>query len=215
MYLTKELKLKRGSTKTSRNPGIPGSTETRRAVKDTNTRISMTGNGEDNKVAITSSCSIRSRLAWLAALCLINYILKPAAVKKVNMPIRPGDRKDRVTRPWHDFSPIRAVAGTNGVFAGIIYHPEGNPNGYVQALLEPLDRETGQNMRQHRDMSSRPEFRRHEAAQRGEKWDSNHPYSNHRVMTIPGREQGSVVMTGAITHYKGGRKKEKRNGKTS
>lgn len=151
----------------------------------------------------------------VAGSVVFDYNLKPATVKKVNMPIRLGDRKDRVTRLWNDPGPIRAVAGTNGVFAGTIYHPEGNPNGYVQALLEPLDRETGQNMRQHRDMSSRPEIRRHGAAQCGGKWDSNHPYSNHRVMTIPGREQGSVVMKGAITHYKGGRKKEKRNGKTS
>lgn len=141
-----------------------------------------------------------------------DYNMRATPAKTVNAPMNRGDRKDRVARPFNDPGPVRAIAGDNGYFAGTIYHPEGNTSGFVRAPLEPLDRETGQTMRQHRDMSTRPEIRRYEAAQREAKWDPNHPNANRRVMTVPGREQGSDVMTEAISNYKGGRKKkEKRN----
>ncbi|KAJ4421329.1 hypothetical protein N0V82_003840 [Gnomoniopsis sp. IMI 355080] len=136
-----------------------------------------------------------------------NYNAKPAPAKRVEAPITKGDRKDLAVRPFNDPGIVRAnVSQDNGHIVGVTYHPEGNSNGFVRAPLGPLDRETAQHMRQHQDMNSRPEIRKRDAANRGVPWDASHPDANRRIMTMPGREQGSEVMTDAINGYAGGRR---------
>ncbi|KAJ4385480.1 hypothetical protein N0V93_009908 [Gnomoniopsis smithogilvyi] len=136
-----------------------------------------------------------------------DYNAKPTPAKRAEAPITKGDRKALAVRPFNDPGIVRAnVSRENGQMVGVTYHPEGNSQGFVRAPMGPLDRETAQHMRQHQDMDSRPEIRKWNAANRGILWDESHPNANRRIMTMPGREQGSEVMTDAIDGYAGGRR---------
>lgn len=146
-----------------------------------------------------------------------DYHATATRAKRVEKPITKGDRKDLAKHPHNDAGIVRAnVSRETGHMVGVTYHPEGSSTGFVRATMGPLDRQTGQHMRQHQDMDSRPQIRRWDATQRGEAWDESHPNANRRVMTIPGREQGSEVMTEAIGGYTGGRRPNQwRNGKVN
>lgn len=136
-----------------------------------------------------------------------NYDGKMAPAQRVEAPIHKGDRKDLARRPYNDPGVVRAnVNRDNGHMVGVTHHPEGTLQGFVRAPLGPLDRATAQHMRQHQDMNSRPEIRKFDAANNGVAWNASHPSANQRIMTMPGREQGSEVMTDAITSYAGGRR---------
>lgn len=136
-----------------------------------------------------------------------NYNQRPTPAYTVEAPIHRGDRKDLVRRPYNDPGNVRAnVSMETGHMVGVTFHPEGNKNGFVRAPMAPLDQATARHMRQHQDMESRPEIRKREMADRGKVWDPNHPAADWRAMTIPGREQDSVVMSNAIKNYAGGRR---------
>lgn len=136
-----------------------------------------------------------------------DYQGKPTPAVRVERPLNKGDRKPYAVRPFNDPGTVRANTSlADGHLVGVTYHPEGNSNGFVRAPMGPLNRQAGQHMRQHQDMDSRPVIRRWDAAQRGETWDESHPHANRRVMTVPGREQGSEVMTEAMSGYTGGRR---------
>lgn len=139
-----------------------------------------------------------------------DYDAKPARAKQVERPIHENERKNYAEKPMNDPGRFRAnVNPDTGHMVGATYHPQGNRTGFVRATMSPLDRQAGQNLRQHQDMNSRSAIRQRGAAARGEAWDDSHPNARHqRIMTVPGREQGSEELTGAISRFTGGRKSD-------
>lgn len=115
-------------------------------------------------------------------------------VKNRDGPIHPNDRARLVRTELNDPGPFRAVlpvdsttGHTDGV-AGVMYHPEGNPQAFYRAPMEPLDRDGRQAL--HR-------------------WQDDGAYT-HRVDTWPPRDENSQDLRDYEARYVRERKPKKR-----
>ncbi|KAH6612875.1 hypothetical protein B0J18DRAFT_460749 [Chaetomium sp. MPI-SDFR-AT-0129] len=70
-----------------------------------------------------------------------DYTRRAATLAQTIRATRPDDEdfRDPTREPPNDPGALRAVTNKDGQVMGVVYHPEGNRNGYERARIEPLD----------------------------------------------------------------------------
>ncbi|KAI1401944.1 hypothetical protein F4819DRAFT_486019 [Hypoxylon fuscum] len=85
-----------------------------------------------------------------------DYSKRTPSKKQVERPLHPNDRARAMQTPLNNPGAIRAVTTNNQNYVvGAIYHPQGNPQGYERAAMQPLDRHGRIIARQYRESQIR------------------------------------------------------------